>query len=203
MEHYDNRIDAYIEKSPEFAKPILNYLRAVVHEASPMIIETMKWSMPFFDYKGVVCNMAAFKQHCSFGFWKASLLYDPQKVLSLADQAAGSFGRLTSIDDLPPKEVLIEFIQQAMALNEDNKPRPASQKKSPAQRDELVVPDYFVKFLEAHPQAWLNLNQFSYSQKKEYIEWITEAKTEATRLKRMETAAEWLAEGKSRHWKYK
>jgi uncharacterized protein YdeI (YjbR/CyaY-like superfamily) len=203
MEKYDNRIDTYIEKSADFAQPILKYIRAVVHEAVPGIAETMKWSMPFFDYKGVVCNMAAFKQHCSFGFWKASLLHDPDKVLSLADQAAGSFGRLTSIADLPPKEVLIEFILQAVALNEDNKPRPASQKKSPAQRDALEIPDYFVKFLEAHPQAWLNLNQFSYSQKKEYIEWITEAKTEATRLKRMETAAEWLAEGKSRHWKYK
>jgi len=203
MEHYDNRVDAYIEKSPEFARPILEYLRKLVHETAPHVTETMKWSTPFFDYKGVVCAMAAFKQHCSFGFWKASLLYDPQKILSLADQAAGSFGRLSNIDDLPPKEVLVEFIHQAIALNEDNKVKPAPTKKAPAERVELVIPDYFIKFLEAHPQAWLNLNQFSYSQKKEYIEWITEAKTEATRLKRMETAAEWLTEGKSRHWKYK
>jgi uncharacterized protein YdeI (YjbR/CyaY-like superfamily) len=203
MEHYDNRVDAYIEKSPEFAKPILEYLRKLVHETAPQVTETMKWSTPFFDYKGVVCAMAAFKQHCSFGFWKASLLYDPQKILSLADQAAGSFGRLSSIDDLPPREVLVEFILQAVALNEDNKVKPAPPKKAPAERAELVIPDYFMKFLEAHPQAWLNLNQFSYSQKKEYIEWISEAKAEVTRLKRMETAAEWLTEGKSRHWKYK
>jgi uncharacterized protein YdeI (YjbR/CyaY-like superfamily) len=203
MEHYDNRVDAYIEKSPEFAKPILEYLRELVHQTAPQITETMKWSTPFFDYKGVVCAMAAFKQHCSFGFWKASLLYDPQKILSLADQAAGSFGRLSSIDDLPPREVLVEFILQAIALNEDNKVKPAPPKKALAERAELVIPDYFIKFLEAHPQAWLNLNQFSYSQKKEYIDWIVDAKAEATRLKRMETAAEWLTEGKSRHWKYK
>ncbi|HEX8018421.1 YdeI/OmpD-associated family protein [Mucilaginibacter sp.] len=203
MEHYDSRVDAYIEKSPEFAKPILEYLRELVHETAPQVTETMKWSTPFFDYKGVVCAMAAFKQHCSFGFWKASLLYDPQKILSLADQAAGSFGRLTSIDDLPPREVLVEFILQAIALNEDNKVKPAPPKKAPTERAELVIPDYFIKFLEAHPQAWLNLNQFSYSQKKEYIDWIIDAKAEATRLKRMETAAEWLTDGKSRHWKYK
>jgi hypothetical protein len=203
MEHFDNRVDAYIARAPEFAKPILEYLRELVHETAPEVSETMKWSSPFFDYKGVVCNMGAFKQHCSFGFWKASLLNDPKKVLSLADQAAGSFGRLSSIDDLPPKEVLVEFILQAVALNEDNKVKPTLAKKAPAERGELIIPDYFIKFLEAHPEAWLNLNQFSYSQKKEYIDWITEAKTEATRLKRMETAAEWLTEGKSRHWKYK
>lgn len=200
MEQYDARVDAYIAKSAEFAKPILEYIRELAHEASPLIVETIKWGCPFFDHKGPVLSIAAFKQHCGINFWKASLLNDPQKVLRLADGTAGQFGQISSINDLPPKEIMLDFIRQAVALNDTGVQKV---KKVPAERAELVIPDYFTEFLAAYPKALQVFYDFSYSGKKEYVEWITDAKTDATRQKRMETAAEWLSEGKSRHWKYK
>jgi uncharacterized protein YdeI (YjbR/CyaY-like superfamily) len=203
MEQYDNRVDAYIEKSPEFAKPILTYLRQLVHETSPLLTEAIKWGFPFFDYKGVVCQMAAFKEHCAFGFWKATLLIDPNNALSIGDGSAGSFGRITKVEDLPSKEILQDFILQAIALNESGKKTPEAVKKASAPKTELVIPEYFTEYLTAYPNASLNFHRSSYSHKKEYVEWIIGAKSEATRQKRMETAAGWLAEGKSRHWKYK
>ncbi|MDN3581272.1 YdeI/OmpD-associated family protein [Mucilaginibacter flavus] len=203
MEQYDPRVDAFIERSADFAKPILEYLRELVHETSPLLTESIKWGFPFFDYKGVVCQMAAFKEHCSFGFWKVSLLNDPQNVLMRGDGGAGNFGRITKIEDLPSKEILQDFIRQAIALNESGKKLPAAPKKTSAPKAELVIPEYFTEFLKAYPNASLNFDRSSYSYKKEYVEWIVDAKTDATRQKRMETAAEWIAEGKSRNWKYK
>ena len=203
MEQYDSRVDAFIEKAADFAKPILEYIREIVHETSPLLMETVKWGFPFFDYKGPVCQMAAFKEHCSFGFWKATLLNDPDNALSIGDGSAGSFGRITKIEDLPSKEILQDFIRQAIALNESGKKTPEAIKKASAPKTELVIPEYFTEFLKTYPNASLNFDRFSYSHKKEYVEWIVDAKSDATRQKRMETAAEWLAEGKSRHWKYK
>jgi uncharacterized protein YdeI (YjbR/CyaY-like superfamily) len=200
MEQYDNRVDAYIEKSAEFAKPILKYIRVLVHETSPLLIETIKWGMPFFDYKGTVCQMAAFKEHCAFGFWKASLLTDTHHVIKIGEESAGSIGRIYSIDDLPSKEILTDLILQAIALNEKGVKAP--EKKAPSEKTELVIPDYFIDFLAKNPKASEVFDKFSYSRKKEYAEWIIDAKSEATRHKRMETAAEWIAEGKSRNWKY-
>jgi hypothetical protein len=116
MEQYDNRVDAYIERAADFAKPILEYIRQVVHEASPLITEGIKWGMPFFDYKGPVCQMAAFKQHCAFGFWRWSLMSGDSNHTS--DAAAGSFGRVTTIADLPAKEILMAYVLQGIELNE-------------------------------------------------------------------------------------
>lgn len=203
MEQYDSRVDFFIDKAPDFAKPILDYLREVIHETSPLLTETIKWGFPFFEYKGVVCQMGAFKEHCSFGFWKASLLDNPDGALIIGDGAAGNFGRLTKIEDLPSKEILQGFIKQAIALNESGKKTPETIKKASALKTELVVPEYFTEFLTTYPNASFNFDRFSYSQRKEYVEWILDAKTDATRQKRVETAAEWIAEGKSRHWKYK
>ena len=203
MEQYDSRVDAFIEKAPDFAKPILSYLREVVHETSPLLTETIKWGFPFFEYKGVVCQMAAFKEHCSFGFWKASLLINLDGALIIGDGAAGNFGRITKIEDLPAKEILQGFIWQAMSLNESGKKKSEVVKKVSPSKTELVVPEYFTEFLTDYPQAKHTFDNFSYSQKKEYVTWIIDAKSDATRQKRMDTTAEWLAEGKSRHWKYK
>jgi uncharacterized protein YdeI (YjbR/CyaY-like superfamily) len=201
MENFDSRVDAYIAKSADFAKPILTYIRQVVHEAAPMITETIKWGFPFFDYKGPVCQMAAFKQHLAFGFWKAALLNDPAKVIKQGDASAGSLGRITSIADLPSKEILIALIHQAIALNE--KGEKVAKKPVPAERANLETPQYFIEFLSKHPKAIAEFDRFSPAQKREYAEWITEAKTDVTREKRMDTALEWIAEGKTRNWKYK
>ena len=203
MEQFDPRIDAYIEKSAEFAKPILEHVRKIIHEASPLITENIKWGMPFFEYKGPVCQMAAFKQHCAFGFWKASRLHDPDHLLNPGEEAAaGSFGRINALSDLPYDDVMKDFVLQAIKLNESGE-KVSAVKKAPAEKKELVVPDYFITLLEEYPKAKEVFEKFSPSHRKEYVEWIVEAKTDATREKRMNQAIEMMAEGKSRHWKYK
>ncbi len=196
----DKRIDSYIAKSADFARPILTHLRKLAHQACPDMQETIKWSFPHFEYQGVVCSMAAFKQHCAFGFWKASLLQDfEKKLLTKGETAMGHFGRITSLNDLPPDKQILKYIREACRLNEQGlkivKPKPVAKKA-------LIVPTYFKKELAKHPKARKVFDAFSYSHKKDYVEWITEAKAEATRQKRMSTAIEWLLQGKSRNWKY-
>ena len=200
METFDKRVDAYIEKSAEFAKPILNHLRHLIHTASPEITETIKWSFPHFDYKGTVCHFASFKQHCAFGFWKASLLPDPDNILEdNRSSAMSQFGRITSLAELPTDEVLIKYIRNAVVLNETGVKLPPKKKTTAA---EVEVPAYFREELSKNSLAESNFEGFSNSHKKEYLEWLAEAKTEATRQKRMETALLWLSEGKSRNWQY-
>lgn len=201
MEKYDPRIDAYMEQAASFAQPILKYLRELIHEAAPEILETMKWSFPHFDCKGTVCSMAAFKSHCAFGFWKSTLLPDPEHLLAEdKEQAMGQLGRIRSIADLPEKNILMAYIQKAVLLNKEGI---KVTKKPLGPKTELIIPDYFSSSLAENPTAKKHFEQFSYSQKKEYLEWITEAKSEDTRNKRLATALEWIGEGKSRHWKYK
>jgi uncharacterized protein YdeI (YjbR/CyaY-like superfamily) len=192
----DPRVDAYIAGSPEFAQPILAHLREVIHAACPEVKETIKWSMPNFDYHGILCNFAAFKQHCAFGFWKAELLLAAED--DKGKEAMGQFGRITSIRDLPPKKVLAGYIKKAMKLNEQGVK--VARPKAPPR--ELVVPDYFIAALEANPRAHEVFNAFSPSAKRDYCDWLAEARTEATRGKRMAQAVEWIAEGKKRNWKY-
>jgi len=200
MSKTDERIDAYIAKSEDFAKPILTHLRELVHRACPAVEETMKWSFPHFDYKGMMCSMASFKQHCAFGFWKASLMSDSEKLLTQSREAMGQMGQIKSLTDLPPDDVLIAYVKEAARLNEENIKLPSKAKT--AEKKELSVPDYVVDALEQNQKASETFENFSYSNKKEYIHWITEAKNEATRNKRLATAIEWMTEGKSKNWKY-
>ena len=195
-------IDNYIAKSADFAKPILNHIRELVHEACPDVEEKMKWSFPHFDYKGeMMCSMAAFKQHAVFGFWKAALMKDPVLVENARSEVAmGHLGRLTSVKDLPADKKMLGWIKEAMQLTDKGIKLPAKAKA--ADKKELVVPDYFEKALTKNKKAKLVFENFAWSHKKEYLEWITGAKTEETRNKRMATALAWLAEGKSRNWKY-
>jgi uncharacterized protein YdeI (YjbR/CyaY-like superfamily) len=194
--------DAYIADAPEFAGPILAHLREVVHAACPDVEEAMKWSHPHFVYQGMLCNMAAFKAHCSFGFWKGRLIIDPETMKN-ADEAHGQFGRLTSVKDLPSKKVLTSYIKQAMKLNEEgiSPPKKVAAKKSAA-KTALKLPTDLKLALDQNRKALDTFDAFSPSARKEYIEWITEAKAEATRKRRLEQAIEWMAEGKQRHWKY-
>ena len=195
----DKRIDAYILKSADFAIPILTHLRELVHVACPEVVETMKWSFPVFEHKGILCNMAAFKQHCTFGFWKASLMKDKTLVKNAESETSmGHLGKIKSLKDLPSDKVIIGYVKEAAKLNETG----AKVVKKKAEPRELIVPPYFIKALKADKAALKTFESFSYSNKKEYVEWITEAKTEATRDKRMETALEWLTQGKIRNWKY-
>jgi uncharacterized protein YdeI (YjbR/CyaY-like superfamily) len=194
----DPRIDAYIGKSAAFARPILAHLRKVVHAACPDVEETMKWSFPHFMYKGMLCSMASFKEHCAFGFWKSSLLV--KSAGGEAEKAMGQFGRITKLSDLPSQTVLAGYIKEAMKLNDDGVKVPKSSK--PKASREVVVPDDLADALARNKAARATFEGFSPSNKREYVDWITEAKTEATRLRRIETALEWMAEGKPRNWKY-
>ena len=195
-------IDAYIAKSADFAKPILNHLRELVHKTCPDAEEKMKWSFPHFDYKGeMMCSMAAFKQHCVFGFWKASLMKDPTLVENAKSEVSmGHVGRITSLKDLPADKKIIAWIREAMQLNEQGIKLPAKPKST--DKKELIIPDYFLKALSKNKKALQTFEAFSYSHKKEYVEWITEAKTDETKIKRMSLAIELREEGKSRNWKY-
>jgi uncharacterized protein YdeI (YjbR/CyaY-like superfamily) len=199
----DKRIDDYIGKSAEFARPILEHLRHLVHQANPDVKETIKWGFAFFDYKGPLCSMASFKQHCVFGFWKAKLLHDPEGYLSeRANQggdAMGNLGRITSLSDLPPDEILINFIKEASHFNEDGIKLPKSPKKD---KGELVLPEMLVNGLKKNAAAQAVFDKFSTTNKREYVDWLNEAKTEETRALRLKTALEWIAEGKVRNWKY-
>ena len=192
----DPRIDAYIAKSADFAKPILVHIRKLVHANCPDVSETMKWSMPFFEYKsGIFCNVAAFKQHCAFGFWLGDLL----KIDAKADKAMGQFGRIASLADLPGDKEFASILKAAMKLHDAGAKAPSRSK--PAEKKELVVPDYFLAALKKNKKALATFEGFGYSNKKEYVEWITEAKTDATRDKRLAQAVEWMAEGKVKNWK--
>lgn len=195
-------IDAYIGKSADFAKPILNHLRELLHTACPDVEEKMKWSFPHFDYKNeMMCSMAGFNQHCSFSFWKAALLKDPVVAENARSEVAmGHLGRITSMKDLPADKKIIAWVKEAMQLNELGIKLPSKAKIT--EKKEIVVPDYFVKALGKNKKALQTFENYACSHKKEYVEWIVEAKTEETRNKRMATAVEWMAEGKSRHWKY-
>jgi uncharacterized protein YdeI (YjbR/CyaY-like superfamily) len=192
----DPRIDAYIEKSAPFARPILVHLREVVHATVPEVEETMKWSFPHFVYEGMLCGMASFKQHCAFGFWKGALIVDER-----SRDAMGQFGRITSLRELPPKKVLAGYVKEAMRLNEEGIKAP-SRAKPKAPRKELPVPDDLAAALRKNARAKAAFDAFPPSHRREYVEWISEAKGEATRARRLATAVEWMAEGKARNWKY-
>ena len=193
----DPRVDAYIAKSADFAKPILKHLRELVHRGCPAVVENLKWSMPHFDYKGMFCGMAAFNHHCTFGFWKGELLFGTRAA---EEEAMGQFGRITSLADLPGDKILMGYIKKAAELNDIGVKKPAPLK--PKGKKELVVPDYFLAALKKSKKALATFQAFNYSHKKEYVEWITEAKREETRAQRLKTALEWLAQGKARNWKY-
>jgi uncharacterized protein YdeI (YjbR/CyaY-like superfamily) len=193
----DPRIDAYIARSAEFAQPILAHLRDIVHEACPEVEETMKWSFPHFMYQGMLCSMASFKEHCAFGFWKGAQIVDGS-----VDGAMGQFGRITAISDLPSKKILTGYIKKAMQLNETGVKAPMRAKPKPAAKKAAAVPDDLARALKKNAKARATFEKFSPSHKREYIEWIVEAKREETRQRRLETAIEWMAEGKQRNWKY-
>jgi uncharacterized protein YdeI (YjbR/CyaY-like superfamily) len=193
----DPRIDAYIAKSADFAKPILAHLRAVVHAACPDVEETMKWSMPHFDYRGaMMCSMAAFKAHAVFGFWKGALVLGAN---AQSREAMGSFGRITSVSDLPAKKVLAGYIRKAMALNEAGVTL-ARPKKHP--KAAPAMPRDLTAALKKSKGALAQWQAFTPGQRREYVAWIVDAKQAATRARRIATTVSQVAEGKPQNWKY-
>lgn len=192
------KVDAYIASAPDFAKPILDYIRDAVHMGCPEVEETMKWSRPHFDYKGMICGMSAFKEHCALGFWKGSLIVasgDNKNV-----EAAGQFGRITSVKDLPAKKQIAAYVRAAVKLNEAGVKSPMMANRKA--RAPIPTPKALTAALKRNAKARATFENFSPSQQRDYNEWITEAKTDETRQRRLETAIEWMVEGKPRHWKY-
>jgi uncharacterized protein YdeI (YjbR/CyaY-like superfamily) len=192
----DPRIDAYVAKQADFARPILDHLRAAIHRACPKVEETLKWSMPHFQYRGqMMAGMAAFKAHATFGFWRGKEVVGETGA---ERDAMGQFGRLTSLDDLPAPEVLDGLIRKAMALNEaGRKPKPKPAPKPPAE-----TPDDLRQALDSNPAARSTFDEFPPSARRDYVDWVVEAKRPETRAKRIAQAVEWIAEGKRRNWKY-
>lgn len=192
----DKRIDEYIAKAAPFARPILRHLRAIVHAGCPDVQETLKWSMPHFEHHGILCGMAAFKQHCAFGFWKGSLL---EGIGANASDAMGQFGRLESLEDLPNDRTLTRLVRRAAALN-DQRVKAPTRKTGPNRPARL--PSDLRSALKRNRRALRTFEDFPPSARREYIDWITEAKRDETHRRRVETAVEWLAGGKPRNWKY-
>jgi uncharacterized protein YdeI (YjbR/CyaY-like superfamily) len=200
MAKKDKRIDEYIKNAQPFAHPILKHIRELVHQTCPDVQETIKWGMPSFDYKGPFFGMAAFKAHAVFGFWKAALMKDPILMDNARSESAmGHAGRLTSLKDLPSDKKMITYLEEAMLLNEQGV---KVQKPKREPKKEIPVPADVKKALTKNKKALGNFEKFSPSHRREYLEWIIEAKTDETREKRLITMLEWVAEGKSRNWKY-
>ena len=193
MAKKDPRIDAYIKKAQPFARPILKHLRKLVHKACPDVEETIRWGSPFFDRKGVICLMGSFKEHAVFGFWKGKLLFGKE-----SKGAMGHFGRLMSIKDLPSDKAMIGYIKKAAELNE----RGVQKKRTPRGTQKVTVPTDLKVALAKNAKARKTFENFSYSHKKEYVDWISDAKRDETRTKRLKTTIQWLSQGKPQNWRY-
>jgi len=202
-EQIDPRVDTYIEKAAPFAQPVLTHLRNLVHQACPRATETVKWGMPFFLQQGIVlCHLAAFKQHCAFGFWGPEM----KKVLAtdglVSSKAMGSLGRTTGLRDLPADKLLLRYMSQAAEFVESGQRKKSIDRKPKAAKPHLRVPVELSAALKKNKLAAKAFERFSPSCRREYVEWISAAKRPETKERRVAQAVEWIAQGKSRNWKY-
>ncbi|HEX7705323.1 MAG TPA: YdeI/OmpD-associated family protein [Thermoanaerobaculia bacterium] len=192
------QVDAYIEAAAPFAQPILKAVRDAYHDACPEVVESIKWGFPHFEYKGLLGNMAAFRKHATLGFWKAGLMNDPHGLLRGPGSMTSS--KLTDVSQLPDRASLADYVRDAVRLNEEKVKLSRPPRKAPVA---LEVPTDLQAALEANAAAGTTFANFFPSHRREYIEWINEAKQQATRERRLATTIEWLAEGKAMNWKYK
>lgn len=199
----DPRVDRYIADAAPFAQPILRHLRALIHEACPEVRETIKWNFPHFDLPrrkgrqghGTLCSMAAFTGHCTLGFWNA-----PEVVGdAVVDGAMGEFGRIASLEDLPDDDILRGYVRRAAELREQGVTMTPPRKDRPPPE----TPEDLLEALAANPKAQKAFEDFPPSHRREYVEWVEEAKRESTRLRRIRQTVEWVAQGKDRNWKYR
>jgi len=202
-EQIDPRVDMYIEKAAQFARPVLTHLRNLVHQACPRATESVKWGMPFFLQQGIVlCHMAAFKQHCAFGFWGPEM----KKVLAtsglVSGKAMGSLGRITGLRDLPADRLLLRYMCQAAEFVESGQRIKSIDRKPKVAKPHVRVPLELSAALKKNKLATKAFESFSPSCRREYVEWISAAKRPETKDRRVAQAVEWIAQGKSRNWKY-
>ncbi len=197
MNNKDPRVEKYIRGAAPFARPVLRHIRGVVHEAAPGIAETLKWGMPHFEQDGIVCGMAAFKEHCAFWFWRGREVAGDAAPAD-RDGMGRQFGRISSISDLPSRARLLGLVRKAVKLNASG-PRERSVRPKPRP---IEMPDTFSAALARHTAVKKAFDAMSPSQRREYAEWIAGAKREDTRERRINTAIEWISAGRPRNWKY-
>jgi uncharacterized protein YdeI (YjbR/CyaY-like superfamily) len=205
-QNFNPKVDAYLAKAKPFAQPILNHLRELVHKGCPEVEETIKWSRPFFEYRGAILgNMSAFKEHCSFGFWGQEIGSVLRDADALSADGMGSLGRITTVKDLPADKLMLGWIRQAKSFVDTGQytsPIAARNKVAKPEKPTVKAPTEFTAALKKNKKAAAVFEAFSPSCKREYVEWIADAKRPETRDKRIVTAVEWIAEGKQRNWKY-
>lgn len=196
----DPRVDAYVAAAPDFARPILAHLRAVVHRAVPDVVETIKWGRPHFERHGLLAGMSAFKTHVAFGLWRAAEVgAGAAGADAVGTDGMGQFGRIARLEDLPAEAMLVRWLAEAARLNEAG---PRRRGATAASRPVPEVPDDLRAALAENDAARRTFDGLAPSHRREYLEWIVEAKRPATRTRRVAQAAAWLAEGKGRNWKY-
>lgn len=191
----DKRVDAYITKAPPFAKPILTTVRGWVHEGAPACEETLKWGHPSFVQEGILCGMVAFKAYCGVHFWQGK---NVASEFTGPKGPAQQLGKLFTVKDLPSKKTFLAYVKKAVELNSSGVK--VSRQTKP--RKALAMPPEFRKAIDRSGKARGTFDAFPPSHQREYIEWISEAKQDATRERRIAQALEWLEEGKPRNWKY-
>jgi uncharacterized protein YdeI (YjbR/CyaY-like superfamily) len=192
----DARVDAYIARAQPFARPILDHVRERVHSVLPEAEETLKWGAPAVTLDGkIVLILAAFKVHAALNFWRGQEL----RGEAASSEAMGQFGKLKSVADLPPDSELDRLIREAAELSR-SAPTPRKVKHE-AKAEPQLHPD-FAAALDKAPKAKAVLDGFSPSARREYLDWVADAKRDETRASRIATAVEWLSEGKKKNWKY-
>jgi hypothetical protein len=196
-------VDAYIGKAAPFAQPILWHVRELVHKAVPGIEEVIKWSRPFFMYRGIILgNMSAFKAHCSVGLWGEEITAKMRADGAVSSEGMGTLGKLESVKDLPSDKKLIAYLKYAAAAIDEGTRTKSYTRPTRVAKPELEVPAELVTALKKNKAAQKAFDAFAPSHRREYIQWITEAKREETLASRVTQTVDWLAEGKRRNWKY-
>ena len=205
-DNYNPKVDKYIGSAQEFAQPVMNHLRELTHKGCPQVEETIKWGMPFFEFRGkIVCCMAAFKKHCRFGFWGKEIRVVLREAKVAGMNGAGWFDRLTHVNELPADKQMIDFVRQAAVMIESGSytsPIAARNQKAKAKSSTVKMTREFAAALKKNKKATTSFAPFSLSGKLEYVEWVADAKRPDTRDKRIATAVKWISEGKQRNWKY-
>ncbi len=197
----DTRVDKYIAEAGEFARPILLKVRKAMHKSSNKFEETIKWGAPCWEQSGLVAGVGAFKSHVRLSFFKGELMQDSENLFDRGGGCALGSIQWSDVKEMPTQAVLVKYIKQAIQLNESGL-KPAGKRGGRRDKKDLKIPAYFLKAVKKDKEAWATFDKFSYTHQKEYVEWVEGAKREATREKRLATTLEWLAEGKSKNWKY-
>lgn len=195
MNEASENITAYIEKAtPEF-KEVMIALRSVLNNPNFDIKEDWKWGAPNFNNEGMICWLAHFRNHVGMNFFKGTLIKDKYNLFTHYREEKGNRQlKFSDINQIIPEQIEY-YIEEAIKLNQENI-------KVVKKEIDTSLPLDLETELNNNPKAKMFFESLAPSYKRDYIEWIEEAKREATRTKRLATTMEWLSEGKKKNWKY-